>query len=181
MIIPILIGLAVIVAAFAIIVAMRPADFRVTRAITISAPPAAAFAQVNDFHRWEAWSPWAKMDPACKNTFDGSPAGEGAIFAWDGNNKVGAGRMTLTESRPDDLIRISLQFLKPFQATNTAEFSFKPEGGRTVVTWSMSGKNNFMSKAVSLFMDCDKMVGGQFEKGLAAMKSVVEADARKTT
>jgi len=171
----ILIAIAVIVVLFVIIVATRPAEFRITRSTTIAAPPAAAFQQVNDFHKWEAWSPWAKLDPACKNTFEASPAGKGAIFAWAGNKQVGEGRMTLTESQPNDLIRINLEFLKPFKATHTAEFTFKPEGNRTIVTWSMFGKNNFMSKAVGLFMNCDKMVGGQFEQGLAQMKSVVEA------
>ena len=175
MIVPILIGLAVIVIVFVLIVAMRPADFRVTRSATISAPPAAVFEQVNDFHKWDAWSPWAKLDPACKNTFEGAPAGKGAIFAWAGNNKVGAGRMTLTESRPNDLIRINLEFLRPFKATNTAEFTFKPEGQQTLVTWGMFGKNNFMSKAFGLFVNCDNMIGRDFEKGLAQMKSVAEA------
>ena len=171
----ILIAIAVIVVVFVIIVATRPADFRVTRTTKISAPPAVVFAQVNDFHKWEAWSPWAKMDPACQNTFEDAPAGKGAGFAWAGNKKVGAGRMTITESRPSDLILIRLEFLKPFKATNTAEFTFKREGNQTTVTWSMSGKSNFFFKAFGLFVDCDEMVGRDFEKGLAAMKSVTEA------
>jgi len=104
------------------------------RAATISAPAAVIFSQVNDFHKWEAWSPWAKMDPAAKNTFEGAPAGTGAIFAWAGNYKVGEGRMTLTESRPNDLIRIKLEFVRPFAATSTAEFTFRPEGNQTAVT-----------------------------------------------
>jgi hypothetical protein len=114
------------------------------------------------------------MDPVCKNTFEGAAAGTGAIFIWAGNKKVGEGRMTITESRPSELIRIKLEFLKPFKATNTAEFTFKSQGNQTLVTWSMSGKNNFMGKAFGLFVNCDKMVGGDFEKGLAAMKSVAE-------
>lgn len=179
MLVKALLALAVLMVVFLLIVAMRPADFRVTRSTTISAPPATVFAQVNDFHKWDAWSPWAKLDPACRNTFEGAAAGQGAIFAWDGNKQVGAGRMTMTESRPNDLIRISLEFLKPFQASNTAEFTFKPEGPQTTVTWSMFGKNNFMSKAVGLFMDCDKMVGDQFENGLANMKSIVETTAQR--
>ncbi|HEY6367974.1 MAG TPA: SRPBCC family protein [Candidatus Binatia bacterium] len=171
----IFIGIAVILVAFVVIVALQPSDFRIVRSINISAPPAMVFAQVNDFHNWEAWSPWAKLDPAAKATFEGPSAGEGAIFRWVGNEEVGEGNMTITESRPSDLIRIKLEFLKPFAATNTAEFTFKPEGNRTVVTWSMFGTNNFIAKAFCLFMNMDEMVGGQFEKGLASMKSVTEA------
>jgi Polyketide cyclase / dehydrase and lipid transport len=171
---PILLALVFIAIIFFVVIAGRPDEFVVTRSAKISAPPEAVFPHVNDFHKWEAWSPWAKMDPQCKNTFDGASAGKGAGFSWDGNKKVGAGRMTIMESRPSDLILIKLEFLKPFKATNTAEFTFKPEGSRTVVTWSMTGKNNFFFKAFGLFMDCDKMVGKDFEKGLAAMKSAAE-------
>ena len=170
----ILIAIAAIVVLFIIVVAMQPDEFRVARSAGIAAPPGKIFPHVNDLHKWEAWSPWAKMDSACKNSYDGSPAGTGTIFAWAGNKKVGEGRMTITESRPGELIRIKLEFFKPFKATNAAEFTFKPEGNQTLVTWSMSGKNNFMGKAFGLIMNCDKMVGGDFEKGLAAMKSVVE-------
>jgi uncharacterized protein YndB with AHSA1/START domain len=169
------IALAVIVVVFVVIVALQPAEFRVVRSTTISAPPQAVFAQVNDFHKWEAWNPWGKIDPAMKQTYEGVPAGVGAIYAWTGNNEVGEGRMTITESRPSDLVRVKLEFFKPFAATNTAEFTFKPEGNQTAVTWSMFGQNNFMAKAIHLFMNMDKMIGGQFEKGLASMKSVVEA------
>lgn len=112
------------------------------------------------------------MDPAAKNSYAGVPSGEGAMFSWAGNNKVGEGRMTLMESRPNELIRIKLEFLKPFQATNTAEFTFQPAGNGTQVTWSMSGRNNFMAKAFVLIMNCDKMIGGEFEKGLANLKDV---------
>ncbi len=174
----ILIVLAAIVVVFVVVVAMQPSDFRVARSATISAPAPAVFAQVNDFHKWEEWSPWAKLDPAAKSTFEGPPAGTGAIFRWAGNKEVGEGSMTITESRPSDLIRIKLEFLKPFAATNTAEFTFKPEGDQTAVTWSMSGQSNFIGKAFCLFMDMDKMVGGQFEKGLASMKSIAEAVPR---
>ncbi len=175
----ILIALALIVVVFVVIVAMQPSEFRVVRSATISAPPPAVFAQVNDFHKWEAWSPWAKLDPTMKQTYEGAPAGTGAISRWAGNNQVGEGSMTITESRPSDLIKIKLEFMKPFRAINTAEFTFKPEGNQTAVTWSMVGKNNFMAKAVHLFMNMDKMVGGQFEKGLAQMKSVVEGAAKQ--
>jgi len=171
----ILIALAAIVVVFVAVVAMQPSEFRVARTATISAPAPVVFAQVNDFHKWEAWSPWAKLDPAATATFEGPTAGPGAIFRWAGNHEVGEGSMTITESRPTDLIRIKLEFLKPFAATNTVEFTFKPEANQTAVTWSMAGRNNFIAKAVCLFMNMDKMVGGNFEKGLAQMKSVVEA------
>jgi hypothetical protein len=174
MLVKILIALAVIVVVLIVIVALQPSDFRVTRSATMSAPAPAAFAQVNDFHKWEAWNPWGKIDPAMKQTYEGAPAGTGAIYSWIGNNEVGEGRMTIIESHPSDLIRIKLEFFKPFAANNTAEFTFKPEGNQTVVTWSMSGDKNFMAKAIHLFMNMDKMIGGQFDKGLAEMKSIVE-------
>jgi hypothetical protein len=177
----ILIVVAVVAVLFVIVVALRPAEFRVARSAVMSAPPAVVFAQVNDFHNWEAWSPWAKLDPAARNSFEGPAAGTGAIFRWAGNKNVGEGSMTITESRPGELIRIKLDFLKPFAATCTTEFAFKPEGNQTAVSWSMTGKNNFMSKAMGLFMNCEKMVGGQYEKGLAAMKSIVEAAPEQTT
>ena len=114
-----------------------------------------------------------------KQVYEGAPAGSGAIYTWIGNKEVGEGRMTITESRPSDLVRIKLEFMKPFQATNSAEFTFKPEGNLTAVTWSMSGENNFMAKAIHLFMNMDKMIGGQFEKGLTQMKSVAEAATKQ--
>jgi len=171
----ILIALAVIVIVFVAVVALQPSEFRVARTATISAPAPAVFAQVNDFHNWNAWSPWAKLDPAMKQTYEGAPAGTGAISTWTGNKDVGEGRMTITESRPSELVRIKLEFVKPFRATNTAEFTFKPEGDQTIVTWSMAGKNNFMAKAFGLFMNMDKMIGGDFEKALANLKSATEA------
>jgi hypothetical protein len=166
-----------VVAVFAVIVVMQPSEFRIQRSATIAAPAPAVFAQVNDFHNWEAWSPWAKLDPSAKNLFEGAPAGTGASFAWAGNNKVGEGRMTIVESRPSELVRIKLEFLKPFAATNTAEFTFKPEGDRTAVTWSMYGHNNLAARAIGLVVN--RFLGGEFEKGLASMKSVAEASAKK--
>ncbi len=174
----ILIALAVIVAVFVVVVALQPAEFRVARSATMSAPAPAVFAQVNELRKWEAWNPWQKIDPAMKLTFAGPPAGNGASYSWVGNNQVGEGRLTITESRPSDLVRIKLEFLKPFAATNTAAFTFKPDGNQTSVTWSMEGRNNFMAKAINLCMNMDKMVGAQFEKGLADMKSVVESAAK---
>src|SRR6267154_914681 len=154
----ILIGIAVVIAAIVAFVATRPADFCITRSATMQAPPTAAFAQVNDFHNWDSWSPWAKLDPTMKQTYEGAPTGAGSIYTWNGNNKVGEGRMTILESRPSDFIRIKLEFMRPFKATNTADFTFKPENNKTLVTWSMLGKSNFMLKAMKLFMNMDKMV-----------------------
>jgi hypothetical protein len=130
---------------------------------------------VNELKKWEAWSPWAKIDPNCKITYAGPPAGGDAGYSWAGNNKVGAGRMTIIGSTPSSLIRLRLEFLKPFKATNTAEFRFGADGGQTIVTWSMTGKNNAFFKVFGLFMDCDSMVGKDFEKGLASLKAVAEA------
>jgi hypothetical protein len=165
--------IALVVGLFVIMVARQPTDFRITRSATLPAPAPVIFGEVNDFHRWQEWSPWAKMDPNATNSYAGMPSGEGAMFTWDGNNKVGSGRMTILESHPSNLIRIKLEFLKPFQATNLAEFAFTPSNGGTLVTWSMSGKNNFMAKAFVLVMNCDKMVGGQFEQGLKNLGAVV--------
>ena len=167
-----LIAIAVIL--IAIIAAMQPSDFRVTRTATITAPASAVFPHVKDLQKWDAWSPWAKLDPNAKNSFEGPVSGVGAIMRWAGNNKVGQGSMTIMESRPDEFIQFKLEFLKPMAATNTAEFTFTSENNQTTVTWCMYGKNNFIGKAMGLFMSCDKMVGGQFEKGLATLKSVVE-------
>jgi len=174
MLIKILIGGAVAVVAFVALVATRPSQFRVARTATIVAPASAVFAQVNDFHNWDAWNPWAKIDRSMTQTYEGAPAGAGAVYTWAGNHEVGAGRMTLIESRPNDLIRVKLEFLKPFRSTSLAEFTFKPAGDRTVVTWSMTGKNNFNTKAVQLLMNMDRMIGGNCEKGLASTKAVVE-------
>jgi hypothetical protein len=166
--------LAVCIALLGVIIALRPSDFRITRTALMNAPAAAAFAQVNDFHNWNGWSPWAKLDPQAHYTYEGALSGVGAITSWDGNNKVGAGRSTITASRPNDQIVIRLEFFRPFKATNIAEFDFRPEGAKTLVTWSMYGNNGFMGKAVSLIFNCEKMVGKQFEEGLAAIRSIVE-------
>jgi uncharacterized protein YndB with AHSA1/START domain len=170
----ILIGIAVVVLVLVVVVAVQPSEYRVVRTATIAAPPAAVFEQVNDFHKWEAWSPWAKLDPEAKETHEGPPAGEGAIMKWSGNAEVGEGSMTILESQPPERIKIKLAFLKPFEATATTLFKFEPEGEGTKVTWDMSGQNNFIGKAMCLVMDMDKMLGGQFEQGLANIKSVVE-------
>ncbi|HVK14472.1 MAG TPA: SRPBCC family protein [Gemmataceae bacterium] len=172
-----IVGLVVLfVVVLAIIASQRPVDFRLTRQAAMAAPPAAAFEQVNDFHNWDNWSPWAKLDPNMTVTHAGPSAGVGASYAWTGNGKVGQGRMEIKESRPGELVRIELQFLKPFKATNEAEFTFRPEGGKTLVTWAMTGKMNLPMRMFGVLMNMDKAVGKDFEKGLAALKATVEGD-----
>ena len=171
---PILLALGFIVILFIVIIAGQPDVFALSRSAKFTAPPEKIFPHVNDLHAWEAWSPWAKLDPNAKNSFEGPASGAGAAMKWEGNCKVGVGKMTITDSQPSSVIRFSLDFQKPMQATNTAEFSFLPEGGGTVVTWSMSGKNSLMGKVMGLFMNCEKMVGPQFEKGLASLKALAE-------
>ncbi len=166
--------IAILLVALAGFIALQPSDFCIARTTTFSAPAEAVFAQINDFHQWETWSPWAKLDPNAKNSFEGPISGEGSSFRWAGNKEVGEGSMTILESRSPTFIKIKLEFLKPFAAVNTSEFTLVPQGNSTTVTWAMYGKNNFVSKAMSLIMNCDKMVGGMFEKGFANMKSIVE-------
>ena len=175
----IVIVVVVVVAVIAILAALQPTHYHIERSATINAPASVVFAQVNDFHKWKAWSPWAKIDPAMKQTYEGASSGTGAIYTWAGNNQVGEGRMTITESHPNDLIKIKLEFIKPWSATNATDFAFKPQGNQTAVTWTMDGDNNFTGKAFGLFMNMDKMIGGDFEKGLAQMKSVAETVAKQ--
>jgi|SRR5882724_5010975 len=171
----ILIGVGIVIGLFVVVVLTRPATFHIERSTTMSAPPENAFAEVNDFHAWSAWSPWEKMDPGMKRSFDGAPAGVGAGYAWSGNDKVGEGRMTIDKSDKPSFVSIKLEFIKPFTATNKSTFSFAPTAEGTKVTWAMDGEHNFVGKAASLFMDMDKMVGGDFERGLAAMKTAAES------
>jgi len=175
----ILIAVVAIMVILLIVVAMQAADFRYARSATIAAPPAVIFPHVNDFKKMDVWSPWLKFDPNVKITHEGPPSGNGAIESWEGNKNVGAGRMTVIESRPNELIRLKLEFFRPFAATNTGEFTFRPEGSGTTVTWAMTGKRNFMTKAMGLFMNFDKMIGGNFEKGLADLKTIAESEARR--
>src|SRR6516162_8189874 len=133
MLIRILLAAGALLAVFIIIVALQPGEFRVARSATVDAPPPAVFAQVNDLHAWEAWSPWAKLDPNAKSTYEGPAAGTGASMKWSGNNKVGEGRMTIVDNRPGELVQIKLEFVRPFKTTNMAEFTFKPEGNQTSV------------------------------------------------
>ena len=160
------------------VIATRPDTFRVERSTRVAAPPEVVFGLVNDFHRWDAWSPWAKLDPNQKTIIGGAPAGVGATESWAGNDKVGEGNMRITESRPPERIGIRLEFLKPWQAVNQVEFTFKPDGNGTRVNWAMTGANTFMLKAMTVFSDMNAMVGKDFDKGLLSLKSLAEETAR---
>jgi carbon monoxide dehydrogenase subunit G len=165
----------VLVAVFLVMVMLQPSTYQIERSATINAPAQTVFAQVNDFHKWNAWSPWANLDPNMKQTYDGQASGVGAMYSWTGNSDVGEGKMTIIESRPSERIKIQLEFIKPFAAMNTTDFIFTPQGNQTNVKWVMAGNNNFIGKAFGLFVNMDKMVGGDFEKGLAKLKAVSES------
>jgi len=172
----ILMAIAGAIGALLFMASRKPDTFSVTRKASMAATPEAVFAQVNDLVAWQAWSPWAKKDPNAKAIFGTVTAGEGATFRWEGNNKVGIGTMTIVESQPFETIRFRLDFEKPFKATNAAEFRFQSDGnGITVVVWTMTGHANLMSKVMDTLMNMDKMVGADFEQGLANLKAIVEA------
>lgn len=173
----ILLGCAVVIGAFLAYVALQPSAFTIERSVVIQTSPETVFAQVNDFHHWSAWSPWAKLDPNMKTEFAGAPVGEGAIYSWAGNADVGVGSMTMLTSEPPQHIVIQLDFKEPMASTATSEFMFSPEGDKTKVTWKMTGQNNFVSRMFCVFMDMDAMVGGEFEKGLNALKGILENPA----
>ncbi len=153
---------------------MQPDTFRLERSRKMAAPPEAVFAQVNDFRNWQAWSPWAKLDPNAKNTYSGAEAGEGAKFAWEGNDEVGSGQMEIVESKPSERVKLKLEFIKPMANTCDTNFTFKPEDGGTLMTWSMEGPNSFLGKALHLVIDMDAMVGAQFDEGLTSIQQIVE-------
>ena len=164
----------VLIAAILIYAATKPDSFRMQRTTTIQSPPDKIVALLIDLRGWSSWSPYEKRDPAMKRTLSGAPQGKGAVCEWKGNNAVGQGRMEILESLPASKILIKLDFLKPFEAHNFAEFILEGNGDSTNVTWAMFGPAAYMTKVISLFMDCDKMVGPQFETGLANMKAVTE-------
>jgi Polyketide cyclase / dehydrase and lipid transport len=175
MLIPVGIGLTIGIATVAVTIATRPAAFRIVRSQVLSAPVEALFGYVNDFHLWDQWSPFAKLDPNLKVGFEGAAQGVGAVYHWSGNSKAGAGRMTITDSRALQRIAIDLSFSKPMPAENKAEFTFEPVSEGTRVTWSMTGHNNFVGKAFALVMDMDKMVGRSFEQGLSNLGVLASA------
>ena len=151
----------------------RPDVFRVERSASIKAAPEKIFPLIADFHQWGAWSLWEKMDPAMQRTFSGAASGKGAVYAWEGNSKVGAGRMEITDTVPSK-ITIQLDFIKPFEGHNIAEFTLTPNGDTTNVTWAMHGPASFISKLIGLFCNMDKMIGKDFETGLANLKVIAQ-------
>jgi hypothetical protein len=170
----ILLLLVVGIAGLAIYVAMQPDHFRIERRATVNAPPQIVFNEVNDFRKWDDWSPWAKLDPNSRIAFEGPQGGQGAVFKWSGNEKVGEGKMTLVESKPGELVRIEVEFVKPFEGSSTSEFTFKPQPDGTEVVWASYGPMNFISKAICLVMNMEKTLGPEMEKGLAQMKVLAE-------
>lgn len=172
-----IIAIVIVVAIVAVLgfAATRPDSFRVQREIDIKAPPEKVFALIDDFHHWTAWSPWEKLDPAMKRTYGGPANGKGANYAWEGSSKVGAGRMEIVDTASPARIQIQLDFLKPFEAHNTAEFTLKPAGDLTHVTWVMYGPSPFISKVMGLFFSMDAVIGKDFEAGLANLKSAAES------
>ncbi|MDL2357347.1 MAG: SRPBCC family protein [Pseudomonadota bacterium] len=168
--ITVLVILALIVA----MAAMKPDTFSVKRVVSIKAPPEKIAALVTDFHQWASWSPWEKLDPNMKRTFNGAPAGKGAIYEWEGNKDVGKGRMEIMDAGTPALTVIKLDFLQPFESHNTTEFVLSPQGAETQVTWNMTGPMPFVSKIMSVFVSMDAMIGKDFQKGLANMKAVAE-------
>jgi len=171
---PILIAIVVIVALFLGYIASRPNNFRLERSIAINAPAEKPFALVSDFHEWTKWSPFEAIDEDLKRSYAGADRGRGAIYMWDGK-KAGAGRMEILEAPEPQKVVIKLDFSKPFEAHNTALFTFTQNGGTTTVTWTMTGPMPFMNKLMTTFFPMEKMVGPQFEQGLASMKRVSES------
>ncbi len=170
----ILLLLVLAIAAIFVLASKKPDEFRVTRNILINAPASIIFEQVNDLEKGHKWSPWVEMEPDADYKFEGPKSGVGATLNWEGK-KTGKGTMVITEVKPDEFVRNRLEFYKPMRATNTAEFKLDIQGDKTQVTWTMYGPNNFIGKIMSLFMNCEKMVGDQFEKGLSNLKSIVES------
>jgi len=174
-----LIGVAVVIAVLIAVVAMQPKDFKIERSAQTAAPAPIVYAQIADFHNWAAWSPWESLDPAMEKKFSGAPMGTGAVYDWSSQKKeAGTGRMTITDAKEPDHVAIKLEFIKPFEATNNVELKLTPTATGTSVNWAMTGERNFMMKAFGLFMNMDKMVGDDFEKGLTQLAAVSEAKSK---
>lgn len=170
----VVIAVAVLVVALLIYAATRPDTFRVERSLSIKAPAEKIFPLINDFREWEPWSPWEKIDPALKRSYSGAASGEGAVYEWSGNKNIGQGRMEIVESSPPSKIKLRIDFIKPFEAHNTIEFTLIPQGGSTLVTQAMYGPSPFISKVMGIFCSMDKMVGKKYEEGLANLKAISE-------
>jgi uncharacterized protein YndB with AHSA1/START domain len=164
----------VLIVSLLIYAATRPASFRVERSVIINAPPEKIFPLINNFREWEPWSPWEKVDPAVKRSYSGAASGEGAVYEWSGNKNIGQGRMEIVESSPPSKIKLKIDFIKPFEAHNTIEFSLIPQGDSMLVTQAMYGPSPFISRLMGVFCSMDKMVGKKYEEGLANLKALSE-------
>ena len=170
----ILAGVAVLFAIVLIYGAFKPGDFRVQRTVSMQAPPDKIFPLINDYHNWPAWSPWEKLDPNMKRTLTGPSSGQGSVYEWDGNSKAGKGRMEIIESIPSSKVALKLDFIKPMEGHDTVQFTLQPNGKSTNVTWEMSGPLTYPGKVMTVFVSMDKLIGSDFDTGLASMKAVVE-------
>lgn len=170
----ILLGLLIVVVGFIGYVAMQSDEFYFSRSVEINAPAARVFPHVNNLKAWEDWLPWAKLDPNSKVSYAGTQEGIGSVFAWEGNDQVGVGKMTIIESKPNELVKFRLDFEKPMKGTNEASFIFSEADGKTRVTWAMYGKNGFFGKLMKVIGLCEKFMGEQFNKGLSQLKAVAE-------
>lgn len=174
---PYLIGIGVTLGLFALFVSSRPSSFRLERSLVIDADPADIYRLIDDFHAWVGWSPWENVDPTMSKTYEGAPSGVGAVYRWTGD-KVGAGVMTVTDATEHERVEIQLDFIKPIEAHNKTVFTLEPAGVSTRVSWAMTGTNGFVAKAFGIFMPMEKMVGPDFERGLAALKKLAEEKKR---
>lgn len=171
----ILMALAIVIAILVIVIMTRPAAYQVERSVTVSAPATVVYAEVSDLKRWAGWSPWESRDPNMSKEYTGTPGTVGHGQTWSGNSDVGSGKMTFTAVTPNERIALSLEFIEPFASVASTAFQFKARDGGCLVTWSMSGENDFMGKAFSLFMNMDDMIGADYEQGLASLKKIAEA------
>jgi len=174
----ILLAVAILIALFAVYVALQPARYRIERTHVVAAPPEVVYDQIASFRAWERWAPWSKLDPKMAVEYGGPPSGVGATYHWKGDDKtVGEGRMKIVEAKAPERILIQLDFIKPWESKARNEFLLKPDGGGTKVAWVMSGDNDFVGKAYGVFVDMDKAVGSMFEKGLADLRAAAEAES----
>jgi uncharacterized protein YndB with AHSA1/START domain len=170
-----LIILAVLIVGFIAAALLKSPDFRVERSITVAAPPEAVFVWFNSHRKFNEFNPWLKMDPGAKVEYHGPETGVGSASAWEGR-RTGKGRATITESRPNELIRLRMDWLEPMEGVSTVDYLFKSDGGKTTVTWAMHGRNEgLLARMISLVMNCESMCGPEFEKGLADMAKLVAA------
>jgi hypothetical protein len=173
-------ALAILLLGCVVVVALQPGQFRVARSAAIEAPAPTLFSLLSDFHAWDAWSPWSKLDPAMKRTFSGAERGKGAVYEWSGNDQVGKGRMEIIDVRENAQVTIDLRFITPFEAQNITTFTIaERRAGGVEVTWAMTGTNGFVAKAFGMFIDVDEVLGKDFERGLANLKKLAESSVAK--